>query len=66
MNLQNITKELNLLYFKYDEINKVFLIKPNYLKNSNALNEFVKIVTILKEKHVIHEILNTKCILIKT
>lgn len=66
MNLQNITKELNLLYFKYDEINKVFLIKPNYLRNSNALNEFVKIVSKLKENKVVHEILNSNCILIKT
>lgn len=66
MNILDIKKELNLLYFNYDELNKVFLIKPNHTKNPNALNEFTQIVTKLSEYKIDYEILNSNCILIKT
>ena len=55
MNIVNIKRELNLIYYGYDEENKAFLTK---IDSSVAIKEFPKILEKLEEYKINYNIVN--------
>jgi len=62
MNIEEVLKELKLLYFTYDDLHKLFLKR---IDGEESLCEFNRIVNKLTEHDIGYKILNTKCILLK-
>jgi len=55
MSICDVKKELNLIYYGYDEENKAFLTK---MDSSTAIREFTKILEKLEEYQINYNIVN--------
>lgn len=55
MNMNDIKKELNLIYYGYDEENKAFLTK---MDSSITIAEFTKLLEKLEEYNISYNVKN--------
>lgn len=56
MDINQLIKELNLVYYGYNEDEKAFI---SWIDTTEALHEFNNLVDKLKENSINHEVVNT-------